>query len=102
LDIPLDGSMVSRQKAPLAVAQADTKSRSRRMGRSLRAGQAESGSQEGRRPEDMAGDFLDCHPTAKIVVIIDTHCLEETGGFIYKGNTPDTYEACSMEEVSLT
>ena len=38
--------------------------------------------------------------TARIVVIIDTHCLEETGAFIYEGSVPDSYEACCMEEVS--
>jgi len=52
------------------------------------------------RPADEAGDFLDRHTTARIVVIIDTHCLEETGAFIYKGSAPDSYEACCMEEVS--
>ena len=51
-------------------------------------------------PADEAGNFLDQHTTARIVVIIDTHCLEETGAFIYKGSTPDSYEACCIEEVS--
>jgi hypothetical protein len=52
-----------------------------------------------RSPADDVGDFLDQHTTAKIVVIVDTHCLEETGSFIYKGSTPETYEACRMKEV---
>ena len=43
--------------------------------------------------------FLQEHPMAKIVVIIDTHCLEN-GAFVYTGSSPGTYEACSLKTVS--
>jgi hypothetical protein len=43
--------------------------------------------------------FLDTHPTAKIVIIIDTHCLEN-GAFVWRGCDPVSFEACYMPEVS--
>lgn len=49
---------------------------------------------------DLVTKFLDRHSTAKIVVAIDTHCLEENGYFIYKGKNPQTYVACQLLEVS--
>jgi hypothetical protein len=51
-------------------------------------------------PVAAAKEFLDRHPTAKIVVIIDTHSAEN-GGFIYEGNSPGNYQMCFMLEVSL-
>lgn len=47
-----------------------------------------------------ATDFLLDHPTAKIVVVIDTHCLDN-GYYIWSrdGNTND-FQACEMEEAS--
>lgn len=42
--------------------------------------------------------FLGKHTTAKIIVVIDTHSLEN-GRFVYTGDTPGTYEACSLFEV---
>lgn len=48
-----------------------------------------------------ARGFLKEHPTAKIVFIVDTHCVE-SGYFIYEGDTPATYRACSLYEVSPT
>ena len=47
-----------------------------------------------------AETFLKRHRTAKIVVIIDTHCLDENGAFVYTGHSPDTYKACLLPEVS--
>lgn len=45
--------------------------------------------------------FLENHPTAKIVVVIDTHCLEN-GHYIYRGNNVDKdFEACQITEVSV-
>ena len=48
--------------------------------------------------------FLKDHPVAKIVVVIDTHCLEN-GAFVYAGNSngndPKMYEGCSLLEVCL-
>ena len=45
--------------------------------------------------------FLREFPAAKIVVIIDTHCLDN-GSFAYKGDSPGTYQGCGLLEVSLT
>jgi hypothetical protein len=43
--------------------------------------------------------FLARHPTAKIIIVIDTHCLSETGAFIWTGVNADTYRTCRMDEV---
>src|SRR5579872_7244378 len=43
--------------------------------------------------------FLDDHPRAKIVVVIDTHA-SDNGAFVWKGSDDDTFEACFMLEVS--
>jgi len=48
----------------------------------------------------VAEAFLEKHSTAKIVFIVDTHCLDN-GYFVYKGASPKTYEACSLLEVSM-
>ena len=84
LNVPLDGSMVDEEEA--GRERAGTSSRSHRA--------------KPRSPADEAGDFLDRHPMVKIVVIIDTHCLEETGAFIYQGSSPESYKGCGMDEVS--
>lgn len=47
-----------------------------------------------------AESFLEEFPYAKIVVIIDTHCLEN-GFFVWRGNSRKTYEACPLLAVSL-
>ena len=47
-----------------------------------------------------ARDFLAKHSLAKILIVIDIHCLEN-GAFIWKGNTPVSYQGCSLLEVSL-
>ena len=44
--------------------------------------------------------FLTRHKTAKIVVIVDTHCLAEDGRFIWRRNKDESFEACTMKEVS--
>jgi len=41
--------------------------------------------------------FLRMHPTAKILFIVDTHSLEN-GYFIYAGDSPQNYLACSLLE----
>jgi len=46
-----------------------------------------------------AEGFLKAHRTAKIVIVIDTHCIEN-GFFIYKGDSPENYAACSLLEVN--
>src|SRR5882757_2533625 len=53
------------------------------------------GSEDGLRAER----FLEEHPMAKIVIIIDTHSMEN-GFFIWTGNSPEDYRACSLLEVS--
>lgn len=44
--------------------------------------------------------FLEKYKTAKIVIIVDTHCLE-SGQFVYMGDGPETYRGCFMEEVGF-
>jgi len=108
LDVPLVGTMVDKENAIAdaeAVAKAanpGTKSKSRKVGKGKQVKQADGESQEQCQPEDMAARFLELHPTAKIVFIIDTHCLDETGSFIFIGNSPESYRACTMAEVSTT
>jgi len=46
-------------------------------------------------------EFLEKHKTAKIVVIIDTHCLDN-GRFVWTGDSPQTYQACPLYSVSLS
>lgn len=47
---------------------------------------------------DAAVNFLKNHPAAKIVVVIDTHCLD-TGRFAWDGDGPGSYQSCTMHEV---
>ena len=51
-------------------------------------------------PSSTAELFFKRHPTAKIIVVIDTHCIEN-GGFVYAGNSPQTFQACLLPEVSV-
>ena len=81
LDAPLDGSMAEEMDGKSGSSR-------RRVAKRERIRQA-------------AADFLDHHSTAKIVVVVDTHCLEETGGFIYGGDAPESYESCHMVHVSI-
>lgn len=48
-----------------------------------------------------AAAFLEQHATAKIVVVLDTHCIEDDGRFIWGGDKAN-YQTCRMEEVCLT
>ena len=50
-------------------------------------------------PAKCAGAFLTEHRSAKILVVVDAHCLEN-GFLVYAGNSPLLYEACSLGEVS--
>jgi hypothetical protein len=45
-------------------------------------------------------EFLTKHRTAKIVVVIDTHCMDN-GYFVYTGESPEQYQACSLKEVGI-
>ena len=51
-------------------------------------------------PTVQARDFLAENPMAKILVVLDTHSMEN-GSFVWKGNSPPSYEGCSLLEVSL-
>jgi hypothetical protein len=84
LEVPLDDSMAKAEDEELKGTKP--------------IGKAKKGSQK----RQQVADFLDQHTTAKIVVVIDTHCLEETGGFIYEGTTPESYAACNMSQVSIS
>lgn len=46
-----------------------------------------------------AEDFLKDYGAAKIIVVIDTHSLEN-GYFVWRGANPDDLSACSLLEVS--
>ena len=83
LDLPLDGSVITEENRRLA----------EKKGKSWNAKKLH-------RASELAGNFLDVHKTVKIVIVLDTHCLNETGGFVYKGSGPESYGACTMEEVS--
>jgi hypothetical protein len=48
-----------------------------------------------------AVDFLKEYPAAKIIIIVDTHCLD-TGAFVWRGDSPVSYETCTLPEVSAT
>lgn len=47
------------------------------------------------------GAFLTQHETAKIIVSIDTHCLEENGYLVYADDNPNNLDACSLESVGV-
>ena len=49
---------------------------------------------------EAAQGFLAEFPTAKIVVIIDTHCLKN-GFFVWTGNSKDSYQACPLLAVGV-
>jgi hypothetical protein len=77
LDVPLDGSMMAME---------------RRVDKRLEAGRALLA----------AVSFLKEHSTAKIVVIVDTHCLDESGLFIWgRGMKAGDLEACCLEDVRV-
>lgn len=48
---------------------------------------------------ETAGTFLMDHPTAKIIVVIDTHCIDN-GFLLWRGTTAENLLACSLSEVS--
>lgn len=55
-----------------------------------------------RTPKDTspAEQFLVAHESAKIVVIVDTHCIE-SGFFVWTGEGAADWKACSLLEVSM-
>ena len=53
---------------------------------------------EDRDPVKVVDKFLECYTTAKIIIVIDTHAVEN-GWFAYGGDTPSDYKTCCLEEV---
>lgn len=47
----------------------------------------------------LAEQFLEKHPLAKILVVIDTHS-DDNGYFTWRGGAGSGYESCSLLEVS--
>ena len=50
--------------------------------------------------KDIEG-FLNTYATAKIVVIIDTHSLEESGDFIWSGGGKKKLSGCTLHQVCV-
>ena len=48
-----------------------------------------------------AGTFLKEHETARIIVVIDTHCLEENGLLVYSDADAQNLDACTLETVGV-
>jgi rhamnose utilization protein RhaD (predicted bifunctional aldolase and dehydrogenase) len=48
---------------------------------------------------DHVSTFLDNHQTAKVVVVVSTHSLEENGQFVWGGDSPQSYKGCFMRPV---
>ena len=51
-----------------------------------------------KKPIQDVVDFLEKHESARIVLIIDTHCLD-CGGFVWTGDSPQTFQGCTVGEV---
>ena len=58
------------------------------------------GTTEGPLPYPEVSDFLDRRPSARIIVVIDTHCIQDTGGFLWDGNSAESYKSCELYDVS--
>ena len=56
--------------------------------------------QQSSKPSMEATLFLKQHPMAKIIVVVDTHCLEN-GAFVYEGDSPANFKACLLPEVGV-
>ena len=52
-----------------------------------------------RKDIEAAGAFLKEHETAKIIVSIDTHCLEENGLLVYSDDDRNNLGACRLLQV---
>ena len=46
-------------------------------------------------------EFLNDHPLAKIIIIINTHSLNQTGAFMWGGTTAVDYKTCYMYPVCV-
>jgi hypothetical protein len=49
-------------------------------------------------PTGAAHAFLKHHQTAKIIIVIDTHSLEEDGAFVW-GGTSGSYKGCKLQQI---
>ena len=43
--------------------------------------------------------FPNEHPTAKIIIVIDTHCFQESGGFVWAEPQLGNPQGCTLWEV---
>jgi hypothetical protein len=51
-------------------------------------------------PHPEVTSFLKMHPTAKIIVVVDTHCLQESGEFVWSGSGSTDFGVCMLRDVS--
>lgn len=54
-----------------------------------------------KEPTREARAFLDKHPMAKIIIVVDAHCMDN-GFFVYEGDSAETFKGCPMSEVNTT
>ena len=50
---------------------------------------------------DGVEQFLLKHKTAKIIVVVDTHCMEDSGDFVYRGGGKQQLGICTLHQVRL-
>lgn len=53
------------------------------------------------QPHRDVDDFLKAYPTAKIVVVIDTHCFQENGLFVWSDKGSSRDNGCLLWAVGL-
>ena len=58
------------------------------------------GTTKGPLPSPEVTDFLKRHPQARIIVVVDTHCIQETGGFLWYGSEPKSFQSCTLYDVN--
>ena len=51
-------------------------------------------------PYPEVSHFLTRHPLAKIIVVVDTHSVQESGTFLWTGSDSASYESYSLHGVS--
>ena len=92
--LPLPNSRDDQQQILLMEVALDTSTKSAAEDNSYGDGKSTVVTQSPKSAEV----FLREHPSAKIIVIIDTHCLNN-GFFVWKGTSAANYAACSLAEV---
>lgn len=83
MDVPLDNTAEETPETPVAKKQ-----------------KSKGKSCDDNEPVKEVIDFLTTWKSAKIVVVVETHCLE-TGVLVWRGDEPVNYETCSFNEVSI-